>query len=406
MSFNYNFEDDNPENPGYGAKYDPEQSLIQPDSTITPKEEKLRSRPKPKTHEELLQSFYDVKEKAPEIDQAKVDRLRRMGRLNQLAQETKVLADIAGTAMGANVRKRQPDSTAPALFQSYQNTLDKYRDQTDDYNLRDFSVNRQNAQYGIQRADKETAQDFANRRQAAIEKNNEAKTALENSKFLAGLRQKQQSIDNLKEHNQAIEKSVMIRANKADRPKIIQTKYATHEISPAEYSFRRERALKNSELLKTRFKNMFIDTPKLNKYNKPIPGQFVTSLNPDIKDDDLVRADIEMEENPTPPSPEVLKQNEQRYLDQHRNEQGLSTKPVKNVVSQHTQQSAPKATKADPLGLFQNNQSEKNHVAPKVDYSKLDFSDIPTPKANATKKVPTLFQENPHNLKGVPKGGF
>lgn len=150
------------------------------------------------TPDELVQQFYSVKEKAPEVDNAKIDRLRRMGRLNQLAQGTKVLADIAGTAMGANVRKRQPDSTAPALFQSYQNALDKYKDQTDAYNLRDFSVKRQNAQLGLQRADKETAQEFANRRQAAIEKNNEAKTALENSKFLAGLRQKQEALNNTK----------------------------------------------------------------------------------------------------------------------------------------------------------------------------------------------------------------
>lgn len=150
------------------------------------------------TSDELIQQFYSVKEKAPEIDQAKVDRLRRMGRINQLAQGTKVLADIAGTAMGANVRKRQPDQTAPALFQSYQNMLDKYRDETDAYNLRDFSVKRQNAQFGLQRADADKARDLSNRRQAAIEKNNEAKTALENSKFLAGLRQKQEALNNTK----------------------------------------------------------------------------------------------------------------------------------------------------------------------------------------------------------------
>lgn len=305
MSFNYNFEDDNPENPGYGAKYDPEQSLIQPDSTITPKEEKLRSRPKPKTHEELLQSFYDVKEKAPEVDQAKIDRLRRMGRLNQLAQGTKVLADIAGTAMGANVRKRQPDSTAPALFQSYQNTLDKYKDQTDAYNLRDFSVKRQNAQLGLQRADKETAQEFANRRQAAIEKNNEAKTALENSKFLLGLKQKQQQIDNLKAYQEArlkIDKEKLKigkngSSDKSKQPITIKTAKKTYTLSPAEASYTRGKAIENIDLLKKKYPTWTITVPKLDEWNEIIPGEFTTKLDPRIKDDDLIRAQKQLEED-------------------------------------------------------------------------------------------------------------
>ena len=150
------------------------------------------------TPDELVQKFYSVKEKEPELDQAKIERLQRMGRINQLGQGAKVLADIAGTALGANVRRRQPDTTAPALYQNYQTMLDKYKDQEDAYNIRDFQTKRQNAQFGLQRADRETAQEFANRRQAAIEKNNEARTALDNSKFLASLRQKQEALDNTK----------------------------------------------------------------------------------------------------------------------------------------------------------------------------------------------------------------
>lgn len=276
MSFNYN-----PEDPRY---YDSlKEPVVQPKAKLTT--------------QERVQQFYETREKAPVIDQAKVDRLKRMGRINQVGQGVKVLGDILTTGLGANVKRRQPDQTAPALYQSYQNMLDRYEAQKDAFNYRDFQTKRDNVRFGIGRADKDTATEFANRRQTAAEKQALLKYNADWAKYVAGMSQKEREQAERERHNIAMEKRpVGGSINKTNQPKKVQTKNAVYEMSPAEYSLRRERALKNSALLKTRFGNMFIDAPKLNKYKKAIPGQFVTSLNPEITEDDLVRADLEFEE--------------------------------------------------------------------------------------------------------------
>ncbi len=331
---------------------------------------------------EILKRIYEKNIPEPKFDQAKADRLQKMGRINTMGRGIGVLGGMLATGLGAPIKKSAPDNTSNALYQSYSDNLDKYKSDQDIHSLRQYSKYLDDAKLGLSEERNNQSVDLQNRRLTAEEKKAEARDKLDNLKWQADYESKGKTAAEVARHNREMEKAALIRANKtgaankANLTKIIQTKNDTHEISPAEYSFRRERALKNSKLLKTRFKNMFIDTPKLNKYNKPIPGQFVTSLNPDIKDDDLVRADIEMEENPTPPSPEVLKQNEQEYLEQHRQEKGLSTEPVKNVVSQPVshptiqpqsatktnwnQYARPNKTKTDPLGLFQNNQSEEN----------------------------------------------
>jgi len=113
MSFNYNFNDLNPEDPGYPQQYDPSKSLIQPDQTIAPKEGRVSA--KQRTTDELVQELYKKNIPEPTYDQDKEDRLRRMGRINNLGRVVNVLGDIFSTAQGANTRRRQPDTTSPAL---------------------------------------------------------------------------------------------------------------------------------------------------------------------------------------------------------------------------------------------------------------------------------------------------
>lgn len=303
MSFNYSFENINPEGVGYtdrskDVSYKPLDPAGNPVRVAYNPKRKL-------TTEEQVQQFYAAREKPPVFDQGKADRLQRMGRINQIGQGVKVLGDILGSALGANTKRSQPDQTAPALYQSYQNMLDRYEGQKEAFNYRDFQTKRDNARFGVGRADKNTATEQWNRRQTAIEKANEIKALQEQNKWESGQKNKEVDQEETKRyHSGMLARPTAGSIDKSTKPKIVKTDKATHEMSPAEYSQRRERALKNSDLLKERFADMFIHTPKLNKYNKIIPGQFVTTLSPEIKDDDLVRADLELEEQtqqvPTP----------------------------------------------------------------------------------------------------------
>ena len=254
---------------------------------------------KPKlTVDEQLQKFYATREPAPVFDQEKADRIQRMGRINQVGQGVKVLGDLFGSAIGANTRRRQPDTTAPALYQSYQNMLDKYEGEKQAYNYRGFQKNLQDAQLGIQRADKETAQEFANRRQTAIEKANEIKALQEQNKWETG--QKNKEVDQKETeryHTGMLNRPVAGSVDKANKPITIKTTKNTYTLSPSEASYTRGRAIENLELLKKKYPTWVTVVPKLDEWNEVVPGQFTTKLDPRVKDDDLIRAQKQLDED-------------------------------------------------------------------------------------------------------------
>ena len=167
------------------------------------------------TADELLNRLYSKNIPEPTFDQDKADRLQRMGKLNQLGRSVNVLGDIFGTAIGNNTRRRQPDTTAPALYQSYQANLDKYKAEKDANLLRDYDKERQDILHQISRADRQEGIDIAQKRFDAQQRMQAAKNNLELQKYLAGLTQKERQIA-IQQKNAD---SNRIRANKAGASK-------------------------------------------------------------------------------------------------------------------------------------------------------------------------------------------
>jgi len=155
--------------------------------------------------DELVKKLYGMKVPEPVFDQDKADRLQKMGRINQVGRSLNVLGDIFGTAIGANTRRRQPDSTAPALYQSYQANLDKYKAEKDANILRDYDKDRQDIVYGIGRADRQEGIDISQKRFEAEQKVKEAQRELEWKKYLAGLTQKERDAAERSRHNKVSE---------------------------------------------------------------------------------------------------------------------------------------------------------------------------------------------------------
>lgn len=164
--------------------------------------------------QELINKYFNTKEEAPVFDQAKVDRLQRMGRINSLGRGLNVLGNGLSLALGANVKRSAPDTTAPALYQSYENTLDKYDQETKAYKNRQFQKSLNDIQFGISRLDKETDQDYRERVQKANDEFRKVKNAQDLAKWQLDFNINKDKATETARHNKEMEKSSMIRANK------------------------------------------------------------------------------------------------------------------------------------------------------------------------------------------------
>lgn len=126
--------------------------------------------------QQLLNNLYATHAPTPTPNTDKLDRISRMGRINMIGQAAGVLGDMFTVSQGGNVKRRGPDTTASALYQSYQNTLDRNKAENDLYKQRDYETGRQNQIMGIHQS---MAADQAAAR-AASEK---AKMDWEHTKF-------------------------------------------------------------------------------------------------------------------------------------------------------------------------------------------------------------------------------
>lgn len=164
--------------------------------------------------QELINKYFNTKEEAPVFDQAKVDRLQRMGRINSLGRGLNVLGNGLSLALGSNVKRSAPDTTSPALYQSYENTLDKYDQETKAYKNRQFQKSLNDIQFGISQLYKETDQDYRERVQKANDEFRKVKNAQDLAKWQLDFNINKDKATETARHNKEMEKSSMIRANK------------------------------------------------------------------------------------------------------------------------------------------------------------------------------------------------
>ena len=129
-----------PEDFGYASQYKNDTDVaIQEEDTLR----KQRAN-------ELVSRILSNNEPEPVIDQKKLDRLERMGRINTMGKAASLISDAFSLGIGGNVNRKQPDQTAPALFTAYQNTLDKYKDKKDAYDSRKYADERQKLIFALQ----------------------------------------------------------------------------------------------------------------------------------------------------------------------------------------------------------------------------------------------------------------
>lgn len=134
---------------------------------------------------------------------------------------------------------------------------------------------------------------------------------------------------------------------KEDKKIKVQTSKQVHELSKEEYNMIKRDVLTNIDKYKDRYSNWFIEKPEMVEDNngmKVATGKTTIELRPQIKEDELVGAYLEEQDNPLQP-----KVGSAAYFDKYRKQKGLSTAPASQDAKP---QSQPKQTvKADPLGL-------------------------------------------------------
>lgn len=308
------------------------------------------------TADDQVRQFFSARETAPVFDQAKADRLQRMSKINGIGRALNVLADIGGTAMGANVRQRTLDQNSPSLFNRYLDMMDKYKSDTDSWKYRDYQKTLQNAQLGIQRADKEDAMEMARQKQADWMKAKTADRQLNYAKWSADWEQKAGDSQERSRHNKAMENAALIRANKTGNN------------------------LKNKDS---------------NKADK----SFVIF---DDNGDEIARIPDGMEgrvlkEILNDPKITSLKSKDMNLLLASRG-RGLTRQNIRNIISYYYDKS-PNAMKM--LGLLNEPEPQGKIKPGAFDYSKLFY-----PNAGPDQQQPTSSPDNVKKFKGVPQGGF
>lgn len=115
----------------------------------------------------------------------------------------------------------------------------------------------------------------------------------------------------------------------------IKTAQQTYDLKPEEAQFYKGEALKNQDLIRSKYPTWFKEVPKLDKFGKQIPEAVSYELDPRVKDTDLIRAYLEDTENPS-----FTKFNKAKESIQRNYENRGELQPEK-----------PAKAKADPLGL-------------------------------------------------------
>lgn len=146
------------------------------------------------TAEEITKRFFSLTPPKPEFDRAKAERLQKMSRLNSLGRGVNVLGDVLSLGLGANVRRRQPDTVAPGIFSTFEGMMDKYKGEKDAYRFQEYQKKLNDLQLGLGRRDKADAEAYRDKAHEDAMKAAAAKNALDWGKFEATYNQREKDI--------------------------------------------------------------------------------------------------------------------------------------------------------------------------------------------------------------------
>lgn len=277
--------------------------------------------------EELLQKIYSTSVPEPVFDQAKADRLKRMGRVNQMGKGISVLGDILSSGLGANVNRRQDDGTAARLYQSFENNLDKYKNDQDVFSLRKMSKSLEDAKLGLNEERRAEQLELANKKQADWMKAKEVDRAINYAKWSADYNRKLAADKVNADYKNKNAESNRIRANK--------TGSKSGEPKPFDPIQVKDKNGNNVKLEQGDWDNLYQDAMKDPKFLKEffpaLKSQF--EAVPDVLLKQTARAFYDYKKN------NDYSASQKEAEDRVRKERGLSTGPVN--VSGTTQKAKP-----------------------------------------------------------------
>lgn len=284
-----------PEDFGY-----PQQQLVD-DVDLLEQDEYARAEAERKAKEdELVKRFYSTYEPVPVLDEKKLARLEKMGRINALGKGVSVIADALSAGMGGNVNRRNPDQTSPALYAAYQDTLDRHKDKTDIWNSRKYQEDQNKLMFEYGLIDKDRRNEKADRAQKERENYNAEMIRLRGedqaNKFTVDAARANAYIAAQNKRGNGT-------GTGGRKPVVIKTNKDTYNLSQEQTDFMRREMLKNPEQLKylqdkyphwfkTEYKTV-IDSLTEAETQVPILV-FDKSM---VKDDDITAAYLEMYED-------------------------------------------------------------------------------------------------------------
>jgi hypothetical protein len=243
--------------------------------------------------QQLMEKFTSMRVPTPAVDQESLDRLKRVGRINQIGQTANLLGDIFSLAKGAKVRDRRPDSVSPAIFEAYQRTLDKGRQEGREADRMNFQLDRENKKIELQGEYEKEKQAYNNALlKAKTEKDiRDAEQEWKDKQAEMGFKDK--DFKEKVRHNQAMER----KSSKGGKDKSIkiQTSKAVYDLTPEELSYSADQVMRNPQELQSRYPSWFTVNQETDMGGNPI-GEPTLKLDPRVSKEDLARAYKEKEE--------------------------------------------------------------------------------------------------------------
>ncbi|MCL4484158.1 MAG: hypothetical protein M1445_16380 [Bacteroidetes bacterium] len=257
--------------------------------------------------EEYTKRFFSAELPKPKFDQAKADRLQKLQKVNQIVRGVGVMGDILSLGLGANVRKAAPDTTTSRLQQALQANMDKYANDQEMYDIRNFQKAREDAKFGISFEMRDEANKIKREGMAAKTENDKALAAQHEKEFEVNTGFKIADLTERKNYHQAMEDIYRKRGGKSGRtggPTSIMTSSGKkYQITPEELSYLTNEATGNEAIQSDpKFSNWFTKTEitkqvpnaRWGGYDKVPTGQFTYKLKPSADKHALAQSMIDL----------------------------------------------------------------------------------------------------------------
>jgi hypothetical protein len=288
--------------------------------------------PQPSKSDEILSKMYASREPAPVVDQAQIDRVQRMGRINSTGRSLGVLGDMLTLGLGGNVRRREPDRVAPALYSQYEGIMSKNKAEQDAWKLRDFKTQRDNWVLALNDESKKDGIRLRNAQMKAQGEREQRAADLKMAEFLD--KRTQDEKDRLYKVEQDAKKGAredkriaisQAKGNKGNGkdPIVVQTSSGkNYTLSPEEYSRRIDEVVGSEAIAKN---------PKYSKYFTPVErmaevpdsfgamvkkgtGVFDYKWNKDASPKMRAQISLEQEEEKAKATPQTASNTKDGYL--------------------------------------------------------------------------------------------